>query len=314
VIHKDMTLGTMMAIMFVIGQLNTPVSQLINLVLQGQYAKISLERLGEIHSKPDEEDAAEKQNKVYSLDTGKDINIQNVSFTYTGNEMNTVLNNIDLKIPEGKITAIVGVSGSGKTTLLKLLLKFYEPQNGHISVGDTSLENLHSSFWREKCGTVMQDSFIFSDSIANNIALKQPIDEKKLLRAVKIANLQEFIESLPQQYNTIIGQDGVGISQGQRQRILIARAVYKDPEYLFFDEATNALDAENESLIMRNLQSVFKGKTVIIVAHRLSTVKNADQIIVIDKGCIVECDHHEKLIENRHKYFELIRNQLELGN
>jgi ATP-binding cassette subfamily B protein len=314
VIHKDMTLGTMMAIMFVIGQLNTPVSQLINLVLQGQYAKISLERLGEIHSRPDEEDASEKQNKVYSLDSGKDIDIQKVSFSYTGNEMNTVLNNIDLKIPEGKVTAIVGVSGSGKTTLLKLLLKFYEPQNGHISIGNTSLESLHSSYWREKCGTVMQDSFIFSDSIANNIALKQPIDEKKLLRAVKITNLQEFIESLPQQYNTIIGQDGVGISQGQRQRILIARAVYKDPEYLFFDEATNALDAENELLIMRNLQNFFKGKTVVIVAHRLSTVKNADQIIVIDKGRIVECDHHEKLIENKHKYFELIRNQLELGN
>ena len=312
VVHNTMTLGTMMAITFVIGQLNTPITQLINLILQGQYARISLERLSEIHSKQNEEEAGVK--KTCSLKGGKDIKIENLSYAYAGNETNPVLKNINLSIPEGALTAIVGVSGSGKTTLLKLLLKFYEPKTGRINIGRENIENLHSSFWREKCGTVMQDSFIFSDTIANNIALKEPINEEKLLQAVRIANIQDFIESLPLQYNTKIGQDGVGLSQGQRQRILIARAVYKDPEYLFFDEATNALDAENELIIMRNLESFFKGKTVIIVAHRLSTVKNADQIIVIDKGRIVECDHHERLIENRHKYFELIRNQLELGN
>jgi ATP-binding cassette subfamily B protein len=308
-----MTLGTMMAIIFVIGQLNAPIGQLINLALEGQLAKISLERLSEIHSKPDEEEG-KKNHTQYSLSENRAIDIQNVSFTYAGNEANPVLNNINLFIPQGSLTAIVGVSGSGKTTLLKLLLKFYEPQSGTINIGDRNIECINSSFWREKCGTVMQDSFIFSDTIANNIALKEPVNEEKLLQAVKIANAHDFIESLPLKYNTRIGQDGVGISQGQRQRILIARAVYKDPEYLFFDEATNALDAENELVIMRNLESFFKGRTVIIVAHRLSTVKNADQIIVIDKGRIIERDNHEKLIANKLKYYELIRNQLELGN
>jgi len=310
-VNHTMTLGTMMAIIFVIGQLNAPIGQLINLTLEAQLAKISLERLSEIHSKPDEE---EKNHRQYSLSENRVIDIRNVSFTYAGNEANPVLNDINLFIPQGSLTAIVGVSGSGKTTLLKLLLKFYEPQTGIISIGDKSIDCINSAFWREKCGTVMQDSFIFSDTIANNIALKEPVNEAKLLQAVKIANAQDFIESLPLRYNTRIGQDGVGISQGQRQRILIARAVYKDPEYLFFDEATNALDAENELVIMRNLESFFKGRTVIIVAHRLSTVKNADQIIVIDKGKIIERDNHEKLIANKLKYYELIRNQLELGN
>ncbi|HEY6978768.1 MAG TPA: peptidase domain-containing ABC transporter [Chitinophagaceae bacterium] len=312
-VQHTMTLGTMMAIIFVIGQLNAPIGQLINLALEGQLAKISLERLSEIHSKPDEEEG-KKNHTQYSLSENRAIDIQNVSFTYAGNEANPVLNNINLFIPQGSLTAIVGVSGSGKTTLLKLLLKFYEPQSGTINIGDRNIECINSSFWREKCGTVMQDSFIFSDTIANNIALKEPVNEEKLLQAVKIANAHDFIESLPLKYNTRIGQDGVGISQGQRQRILIARAVYKDPEYLFFDEATNALDAENELVIMRNLESFFKGRTVIIVAHRLSTVKNADQIIVIDKGRIIERDNHEKLIANKLKYYELIRNQLELGN
>lgn len=313
VVHNTMTLGTMMAITFVIGQLNTPISQLINFSLEAQIAKISMERLGEIHSKPDEEDAS-KNKKLHVLSGDKSITVNNLSFAYAGHNTKPVLENITLSIPEGKVIAIVGVSGSGKTTLLKMLLKFYEPQTGHIMIGNENIENIHSSYWREKCGTVMQDSFIFSDTIANNIALKETINEEKLLEAVKIANIQEFIESLALQYNTMIGQDGVGLSQGQRQRILIARAVYKDPEYLFFDEATNALDAENELVIMRNLEKFFKGRTVVIVAHRLSTVKNADQIIVIDKGRIVECDKHERLISGRRKYFELIRNQLELGN
>jgi ATP-binding cassette subfamily B protein len=311
VMQQQMTLGVMMAITFVIGQLNTPISQLINLTIQGQLARISMERLSEIHAKKDEEEAG--AIKTTHLNSGRNIEIQGLSFAYTGNETNPVLRDIQLSIPAGSLTAIVGVSGSGKTTLLKLLLKFYSPQSGAILVGNENLDNIQSAFWRSKCGTVMQDSFIFSDTIAHNIALKDPIDELKLLQAVRIANVQEFIESLPLQYNTRIGQDGVGLSQGQRQRILIARAVYKDPEYLLFDEATNALDAENERVILHNLESFFKGRTVIIVAHRLSTVKNADQIIVIDKGTIVEHANHEALIANKNKYFNLIRDQLELG-
>ncbi len=313
VVNHSMTLGTMMAITFIVGQLNTPISQLISLTMEAQIAKISLERLGEIHSKPDEEDP-ENNKKLRLLSGDKSITINNLSFAYASHNAKPVLDGISLSIPEGKLIAIVGVSGSGKTTLLKMLLKFYQPQTGEILIGNDSLDDIHSSYWREKCGTVMQDSFIFSDTIANNIALKETINEERLLEAVRIANIREFIESLPLQYNTMIGQDGVGLSQGQRQRVLIARAVYKDPEYLFFDEATNALDAENELVIMRNLEQFFKGRTVIIVAHRLSTVKNADQIIVIDKGRIVESDSHEKLISGKNKYFELIRNQLELGN
>jgi ATP-binding cassette subfamily B protein len=226
-----------------------------------------------------------------------------------------VLDNITLSIPAGKTTAIVGMSGSGKTTLLKLLLKFYEAQKGEIKLGETDLKYVSHKFWRSQCGLVMQEGFIFSDTMAKNIAVgNEIIDRKRLNHAAKVANIHEFIESLPLGYNTKIGAEGNGISQGQKQRLLIARAVYKDPEFIFFDEATNALDANNEAVIMKNLEEFFKGRTVVVVAHRLSTVKNADQIVVLDKGEIVELGTHLELTNLRGKYYELVKNQLELGN
>jgi len=225
------------------------------------------------------------------------------------------LDDVSLKIPEKKITAIVGTSGSGKTTLIKLLLGFYNPTKGKINLGDLYLNNVSNRMWRDKCGVVMQDGYIFSDSIASNIAVSDEFpDRSKLLHAVKVANIQEHIESLPLGYNTKIGQNGVGLSQGQKQRILIARAVYKNPEFIFFDEATNALDANNEKIIMENLDEFFKGKTVVVVAHRLSTVKNADQIVVLEKGKIVELGTHAELSKSKGAYYQLVKNQLELGN
>jgi ATP-binding cassette subfamily B protein len=241
--------------------------------------------------------------------------LKNVSFTYNGAGNEPVLKNINLTIPQGKITAIVGTSGSGKTTLLKLLLMFYKPQKGEILIGNSPLWGLGAKLWRSKCGTVMQEGVIFSDTIAENIAFSDEFpDTKKLLHAVKVANIQSFIEELPLSYNTKIGAEGNGISQGQKQRLLIARAVYKNPDFIFFDEATNALDANNESVIMANLDEFFQGKTVIVVAHRLSTVKNADQIVVMEKGEIVEVGTHAELTQRHGKYFELVKNQLELGN
>lgn len=311
VLNNQMTLGTLLAIIFIIGELNKPISHLINFIISAQYARLSLERLNEIHQRPDEEKQA-GNTKATALPAARSIIMQNVSFSY-GSEGRKVLEDIHLMIPEGKVTAIVGVSGSGKTTLLKILLKFYTPTEGTVKVGNLHLDNIHSNTWRQHCGTVMQDSFLFSDTIANNIALEEPIDKRRLLQAVEVANIREFIESLPMEYNTRVGQEGLGLSQGQKQRLLIARAVYKDPEYLFFDEATNALDANNEKVIMRNLNEFFQGKTVLIVAHRLSTVKNADQIIVIDKGRIVEFGSHEELVYNKSNYYGLVRNQLELG-
>jgi ATP-binding cassette subfamily B protein len=242
------------------------------------------------------------------------IHFKNVSFTYAGAGNEPVLNDINLSLPKGRTTAIVGVSGSGKTTLLKLLLKFYEPQKGEIKLDRTSLQNISHKFWRSHCGVVMQESFIFSDTIARNIAVgAEKIDMDKLYQAVEVANIREFIESLPLGFNTKIGAEGSGISMGQKQRILIARAVYRDPEYIFFDEATNSLDANNESLIIQNLNSFFKGRTVVIVAHRLSTVKNADQIIVLNKGMIAEKGTHGELVNLKGEYFTLVKNQLELG-
>lgn len=308
-----MTLGMMLAVQYIIGQLNSPVSQMIGFLQSTQDAKISLERLGEIHQRKNEE--SDEMPKITILPERKEVVVDNISFQYEGPHSPFVLDEVSLEIPENKITAIVGTSGSGKTTLIKLLLGFYEPQLGKIKLGDLYLNNISNRMWRDKCGVVMQDGFIFSDSIANNIAVSDEFpDREKLLHAVKVANIQEFIESLPLGYNTKIGQNGVGLSQGQKQRILIARAVYKNPEFIFFDEATNALDANNEKIIMENLEKFFKGKTVVVVAHRLSTVKNADQIVVLEKGKLIEKGTHNELTKKKGAYYELVRNQLELGS
>ena len=313
VVNGQMTLGAMMALQYIIGQLNSPVEQLIQFMQHYQDAQISLERLNEIHEIDDEETT--QKPLLHILPENQDIQLKKLTFTYTGAGNEPVLKNINLTIPQGKITAIVGTSGSGKTTLLKLLLKFYKPQSGEIRLGNVSLENISHRLWRSKCGTVMQESVIFSDSIAENIAFSDEFpDTKKLLHAVKVANIQTFIEELPLSYNTKIGAEGSGISQGQKQRLLIARAVYKNPDFIFFDEATNALDANNESVIMANLEEFFKNRTVIVVAHRLSTAKNADQIVVMEKGEIVEIGTHAELTQRHGKYFELVKNQLELGN
>ncbi len=313
VVNGELTLGMMLAIQYIIGQLNTPLRQLIGFMHNAQDAKISLERLSEIHEKKDESSA--ETSYVKNLPENKGISISNLVFQYEGPRSPKVLNDINLEIPERKITAIVGTSGSGKTTLIKLLLGFYPPVAGDIKIGGTRLANFSPKMWRDNCGVVMQDGFIFSDSIARNIVVNDDIvDQERLIRAVKLANIQDYIESLPLSYNTKIGQEGVGLSQGQKQRILIARAIYKSPEYLFFDEATNALDANNEKLIMENMDLFSAGKTVVVVAHRLSTVKNADQIVVLEKGEIVERGTHDELISKKGKYFELVKNQLELGN
>lgn len=311
VIKGDMTLGMLVAVQYIIGQLNSPLNQLVEFIRSFQDARISLERMNEIHSKEDEENLSEK---ITLLPEYGDLVMENVSFQYNGPHSPMVLRNINLYIPRGKTTAIVGSSGSGKTTVLKLLLNFYPTTEGTIKVGDVSLANIQTRLWRGRCGVVMQDGYIFDDTIAHNIALgDEIIDKKKLLRAVKIANIQNFIESLPLGYNTRIGHEGVGVSQGQKQRLLIARAIYKNPEYIFFDEATTALDAYNEMLIMENLEEFFRHRTVVIVAHRLSTVVNADNIVVLEGGEIVEQGTHDELTYLRGAYYQLIRNQLELG-
>ena len=312
VIDGQSTLGSMMAIQYIVGQLNSPIEQLISFLQSFQDAKISLERLNEIHEMEDEEPLS--KHFLRELPLNKSICFQNISFTYPGAGNEPVLQNINLQIPEGKTTAIVGISGSGKTTILKLLLRFYEHQKGNIKIGNTPLQNIGYSYWRSKCGTVMQDGFIFSDTIAKNIAVgEEHPDLHKLLHAMNVANITDFIKELPLGLNTKVGAAGNGISQGQRQRMLIARAVYKNPDYLFLDEATNALDANNEKVIMENLNTFFEGKTVVVVAHRLSTVMNADNIIVLDKGIIIEQGNHDQLISNNGSYYQLVKNQLELG-
>lgn len=313
VIDGQLTLGGMMAIQYIVGQVNSPIEQLLGFIQQLQDAKISLERLNEIHQMDDEEPIDKSFLKELPLD--QSIAINNLSFTYPGAGNEPVLKGIDLAIPHGKTTAIVGMSGSGKTTILKLLLRFYVPQQGDIKVGATHLDQIGYGYWRRQCGTVMQDGFIFSDSIAKNIAVADEYpDMNKLKHAIKVANIGDLIESLPLGLNTKIGAEGNGISQGQKQRILIARAVYKDPAYIFFDEATNALDANNESVIMQNLEEFFKGRTVVVVAHRLSTVKNADNIVVLDRGIIIEQGSHAELTKKKGEYYNLVKNQLELGN
>ena len=313
VVNGQMTLGAMLAVQYILGQLNSPVEQLVGFIQRLQDARLSLERLNEVHAMDDEEPPG--RHFVCRLPEDRGIKIENLTFTYPGAGNEPVLSDVSLHIPEGKVTAIVGSSGSGKTTLIKLLLKFIEPGKGNIKVGNLQFSNMGYDYWRSRCGTVMQEGFIFSDTIAHNIAISDDRpDIDKLLHAVQVANIRGFIEELPLSYNTKIGAEGNGISQGQKQRLLIARSVYKDPEYLFFDEATNALDAENERIIMENLGEFFAGKTVVIVAHRLSTVKNADQIIVLEKGKVVETGTHEELSRVNGRYFELVKNQLELGN
>ena len=312
VIEGKITLGMMLAISYIVGQLNSPIAGLINFVREVQDARISLDRLSEIHNKEDEEPIEIQKNN--DIDTNANFVISNLSFSYTGSN-DSVLKNLNFNIPAKKITAIVGASGSGKTTLMKVLLKFYNPNSGNIKFGNYDLKNLSPKAWRNECGVVMQEGYIFNDTIANNIAVGVDlIDKQKLAHAVKIANIKEFIENLPLSYNTKIGMEGVGLSTGQKQRLLIARSVYKDPSLLFFDEATSALDSNNEKIIMENLNTFFKNKTVIVIAHRLSTVKNADQIIVLNRGEVIEIGNHQNLVAQRGSYYNLVKNQLELGN
>lgn len=311
VLEGNLTLGMMLSVQYIIGQLNSPLMQLIDFIKQTQDAKISLERLGEIHDKEDEENADEQFTSEIPQ---QDIEVQNLSFRYIGSDA-FVFENLNLNIPYQKTTAIVGASGSGKTTLLKLLMKFYEPNEGEIKLGNTKLKNISPRTWRDHCGVVMQEGYVFNDTIAQNIAVGEDyIDKNKLRKAVEIANIKDFVEGLPLSYNTKIGNEGVGVSGGQRQRLFIARAVYKSPEYIFFDEATSALDANNEKVIMENLEIFFKGKTAIVIAHRLSTVKHADKIVVLDRGKVVEEGNHSELVDKKGEYYRLVKNQLELGN
>jgi ATP-binding cassette subfamily B protein len=312
VIAGEITLGALLAVQYIIGQLNGPLNQLIAFLHAAQDAKISLERMNEVRMLKDEE---QDQQQLMVLPECPALHVRDVSFRYSGPQNEPVLEHLNLTIPHGQMTAIVGTSGSGKTTLLKLLLRFYEPSGGSLTLGDVKLRNFSHRFWRERCGVVMQEGRIFSDTIARNIALgEEVIDKFRLLEAVKIACIQPFIESLPLAYNTKVGIDGIGLSQGQKQRLLIARAIYKNPQYLFFDEATSALDAETERAITENLQQFFKGRTVVVIAHRLSTVRHANQIVVLEQGRIVECGSHDELVTRRNQYYHLVKNQLELGS
>jgi ATP-binding cassette, subfamily B, bacterial len=312
VVADSISLGAMLSISYIIGQLNAPIIQLVDFFQGWQDASLSLNRVREIHDKNNEEENTEY--KIVHVPAG-DVCLSKFSFKYDKSRLAPfVLNNIDLVIPEGKITAIVGSSGSGKTTLMKMLLKFYEPDHGQIRIGNVDLADISLSHWRDKCGVVMQEGFIFNDTVAANIAVgRKSIDKDRLAKAAMLANIHEFIEELPHKYETMIGRSGLSLSSGQKQRILIARAVFKNPGMLFFDEATSALDAKNERVIVDNLNNFFKGKTVVIIAHRLSTVKNADKIIVLEKGGITEVGNHRQLIEEKGFYFNLVKNQLELG-
>ena len=293
--------------------MNVPVNEALTFIRQWQDAKIGLERIGDIHNQESEDSYIRITNDLRSRPMN--LTVSNLSFYYDGSAETKALNQINLEIPKGKVTAVVGTSGSGKTTLMKLLLKFYQPHEGKIELGGRDLKNINSTELRKLCGVVMQDGYLFSDSIAENIALGDDnINYDRLYHVSDTANILEFIQSLPLGFETRIGQDGKGLSQGQKQRILIARALYKNPEILFFDEATSSLDANNEKVITSKLKKIFKGKTVVIIAHRLSTVKNADQIVVLEKGAIKEFGTHNELVEKKGDYYNLVRNQLELGN
>ena len=313
VIHGQMTLGMMLAVQYIIGQLNSPVEQLMNFFYSLQDVKISLERINEIHQMDDENG---KEGLLTSFeDKNEGIDITNIMFKYDPHALRKTIDDVSIHIPQGKVTAIVGASGSGKTTLIRLMLGYYPVLEGQINIGNTDINKLNKKWWRRQCGVVIQDGVIFSESIARNIAVDDgDIDKERLLKAAEIACIKDYVMALPLKFNTKIGRDGVGLSQGQKQRILIARAVYKNPDYIFLDEATNSLDANNERSIVENLDMFYKGKTVVIVAHRLSTVKNADQIVVIDHGKVVEIGNHESLTAKRGAYYNLVKNQLELGN
>ena len=312
VINGNMTLGAMLAVQYIIGQLNSPVEQFMSFIYSLQDVKISLERINEIHEGKNEET---NENNVSVFKKEKSIVMTNVDFKYDPHALKKTLTDVSFDIPEGKVTAIVGASGSGKTTLIKLMLGYYPILTGSISIAGRNINEYNLKWWRRHCGVVMQDGVIFSESIARNIAVDDgDIDVTRLEKASRIANIHDYIMGLPLKYNTQIGRDGVGLSQGQKQRILIARAVYKNPDFIFLDEATNALDAKNERAIVENLDEFYRGRTVVVVAHRLSTVKNADQIIVLDGGKVVESGDHASLIEKRGTYYNLVKNQLELGN
>lgn len=312
VINGQMTLGAMLAVQYIIGQINSPIEQFMSMIYSFQDVKISLERINEIHEGENEETST---NQATEFHNEKSIVLTNVDFKYDPHALQNTLADVTFDIPVGKVTAIVGASGSGKTTLIKLMLGYYPVMSGSISIAGRNINEYNLKWWRRHCGVVMQDGVIFSESIARNIAVDDgDIDVERLERAARIANIHDYVMSLPLKYNTMIGRDGVGLSQGQKQRILIARAVYKNPDFIFLDEATNALDAKNERAIVENLDEFYKGRTVVVVAHRLSTVKNADQIIVLDSGRIVESGNHASLIEKKGAYYNLVKNQLELGN
>ena len=313
VINAEMSLGMMLAVQYIIGQLNSPVSQMMQFFYSLQDVKISLERINEIHCKDNENDSS---SQICSMkDESDGIRLDNIMFKYDPHALTKTIDDVTIHIPQGKVTAIVGASGSGKTTLIRLMLGYYPVLEGNINIGGTNVNALNKQWWRRQCGVVMQDGVIFSESIARNIAVDDgDIDKERLMKASEIACIKDYIMSLPLKFNTKIGRDGIGLSQGQKQRILIARAVYKNPDFIFLDEATNSLDANNERMIVENLDKFYKGRTVIIVAHRLSTVKNADQIIVLDHGKVVETGNHDTLAAKRGAYYNLVKNQLELGN
>lgn len=309
VLDGQITMGMMLSITFILGQLNSPVLDLVNFIQQWQDARLSINRLHEIYEKPDE--SLDGKTSVYGHN--RDIAVKNISFSHERGRYRTLFENVSFEIPGGKTTAIVGSSGSGKTTLLKLLLKSYTPSKGDIKVGETNFSEISLKEWRSKCAGVFPDSYIFSDTIAANIALAgDEINIEKLHKAVNLANINDFLGDLPNGLDTIIGNEGLGLSSGQKQRIIIARAIYKDPEYLLFDEGTSCLDSNNEKIVMKNIRSFFSNRTLVIIAHRLSTVKDADQVIVLDKGKIVETGNHVSLIAQKGIYFELFKNQLEL--